>query len=381
VLKTWIRRIHLALAAFAGLLLLNLSLSGALLLYAKDIQAIVNPDYWRLPTNSGQQQSHLSLSTLTKQIESATNIKIKFIQQETAQDKPWLVSLTSGEYLNINPYSGDILLKHNYYDTFYGFVMAWHRWLLYQTESSNKPFKVWMSIASLSLIIEVILGCFLWLKPKHRLKRLKIKWRSKPKTLFYQLHTTLGVFAAIPLILIAFSGMAFHWKPATKQIVEWLTFGQVETAKFDNNKANKAKVESNGSYKYTNDELDRTYQVGKHALVGSLVYRVYLPQNSGEPLKLRLKMPDESHAYSWSWVDIPSGNVLSTFDASKASIATQVWHFKYKFHIGEFLGWPVKVLWLFLSLLPSFFVISGCYLLVKRKKLFTKTLSLTQNAV
>ncbi|WP_448549667.1 PepSY-associated TM helix domain-containing protein [Thalassotalea fusca] len=369
MLKTWIRRIHLTLAALAGLLLLNLSISGALLLYAKDIQAIVNPDYWRLPTGSNLQQSHLPLSTLANQIESATNSKVKFIQQEEKKDKPWLVYLANGEYLNINPYSGKILLKYNYYDTFYGFVMAWHRWLVYQTDLNNKPLKVWMSIASLALMVEVILGCFLWLKPKHRLKRLKIKWRSKPKTLFYQLHTVLGVFAAIPLILIAFSGMAFHWQPATKQVVEWLTFSNVETAKFES-----SNVEQTYVYKHSQYELEQAYQAGQSALEGSSVYRVYLPQKSGEPLKLRLEMPDESHAYSWSWVNIASGNVLATFDASQASLATQVWNFKYKFHIGEFLGWPVKVLWLFISLLPSFFVISGFYLLIKRKKLFTRKL-------
>ena len=353
---------HLILAMLSGLLLLNLSISGALLIYAKDIQAFINPDYWKVSTNNIQEQGTLPLSKLMLKIESATGSKIKFIQQEELPNKAWLVSLTNGKYLSINPYDGKILLEHNYYDTFYGFIMSLHRWLLYQSDSQDKPFKVWVSIASLILIVEILLGCIIWARPKNRLKRLKVKWQSKPKVLYYQLHTCFGVMTSIPLILIAFSGIAFHWQPETKQIVEWLTFSKIESANYD-----KKLTISEVNY-----QLDHAYQMGSSALEGSTVFRVYPPQKQEEPLKLRLKMPDESHGYSWSWVDPSSGEILKTFDASKTSLATRVWNFKYKFHIGEFIGWPVKTLWLLLSLLPGFFIISGAYLLIKRKNLLGK---------
>ncbi|XQF91383.1 hypothetical protein ACOBV8_20725 (plasmid) [Pseudoalteromonas espejiana] len=34
----------------------------------------------------------------------------------------------------------------------------------------------------------------------------------------YQLHTVAGVYVLIPLILIAFTGMAFNWKNATQLV-------------------------------------------------------------------------------------------------------------------------------------------------------------------
>lgn len=357
MLKTWIRRIHLALAMLVGLLLLNLSITGALLLYAKDIQAFINPKFWLIPKAIYLHNSVLPLSKLVDEIELATKSKIKFIQQEEMPHKVWLISLSNGKYLNINPYSAEILLQHSYYDTFYGFIMSWHRWLLYKSESDNKPLKVWISVASLILIIEILLGCYLWLKPKHRLKRLKIKWRSKPKVLYYQLHTTLGVLTAIPLILIAFSGMAFHWQFATKQIIELLSFSKIESVSY------KATLATDN----TKPQLNQAYYIGSSALKDSKVFRVYLPQKQGEPLKLRLKMPSESHGYSWSWVDPNTAKLLKTFNASDTSLATRIWNFKYKFHIGEFIGWPIKILWLIISLLPTFFIFSGLYLLLNRK--------------
>jgi len=360
--KTWFRRCHLLLALLSGLFLISLSVSGALLLYAKDIQRIVNPQYWLIEQQTTSSRQLLSLSALKEKIETTHSHKIQFIEQSSVDDIAWQIRLQNNTYLSINQYTGNTLLRYNYYDTFYGVIMAWHRWLLYSDEQDKKPFKVLMSIASLILIAELFFGLYLWAKPKHRLKRLKVKWQAKNRILIHQLHTVLGVFGCIPLLLIAFSGMTFHWKIPTKNIIEWLTFGDVETVKYQ------AKNFHPSSLVKSSSQLNQAYSAAQMALPTGKVFRIYMPQKQGEPLALRITMPEESHANSWSWADVTTGKLLKSFDATKASTATQVWNFKYKFHIGEFIGWPIKILWLLFSLLPSFFIISGCYLWLKRNK-------------
>ena len=54
-------------------------------------------------------------------------------------------------------------------------------------------------------------------------------------------------------------------------------------------------------------------------------------------------------------------------NAQTASMATQVWHFKYKFLIGDFIGLLVRILLLFISLLPLLFVITGAYMVFQEK--------------
>ncbi|WP_287243310.1 PepSY-associated TM helix domain-containing protein, partial [Pseudoalteromonas sp.] len=44
----------------------------------------------------------------------------------------------------------------------------------------------------------------------------------------------------------------------------------------------------------------------------------------------------------------------------------QTWNFKYKFHIGDFAGPIVQLLWLLFALSPLFFTISGVYFWYKR---------------
>lgn len=358
MLKLALRRIHLILALASGLFLINLSITGALLIYAKDIQQIINPQYWLLESNQNQKpQQLLALSALTKKLEQQTNQKIQFIQLEESRQLPWQVRLENKHYLSINPYTGDILLAYEFSDTFYGFTMSWHRWLLYTDEDNERPMQLWVSIASLIFIFELIIGFSLWIKPKHRLKRLKVRWKAKNKIRFTQLHGSIGVIFCIPLILISFSGIAFFWQDATKQIVEILSFSKVQQHNYQ------AQLIPNQE----GQKLDKAFDAAKVALADGKVYRIYLPKDASAPLRLRVKMPNESHAYSWSWSNPYTGEFLNSFDASKTSIATQVWNFKYNFHIGDFIGWPVKVLWLLISLLPCFFIFSGIYLWIKRK--------------
>jgi len=355
-LKSFLRRIHLFLALSSGLFLINLSITGALLLYAKDIQTIINPQYWSLSDTS--EQKTLTLSEITTKIKHHTPHHITYIQLSKNPERAWQVRLNNDQYLSINPYTNDILLEYRLVDTFYGFVMSWHRWLLYTNDDNEKPMQLWVAIASLILMIELIIGFILWIKPKHKLKRLKVKWKAKNKVRFMQLHGSLGVLFFIPLMLISFSGMAFFWSDATKQVVEWLSFSKIQQHNYQEN----ILVQQEGY------QLDKAYKMAHSALSDGRVYRIYLPKDQSAPLALRIEMPEESHAYSWSFSNPYTGELIHSFDASKTSLATQVWNFKYKFHTGDFIGWPIKIIWLFISLMPCFFTLSGIYLWIRRKK-------------
>ena len=353
-MKIWLRRCHLLLALLSGLFLINLSVSGALLVFGKEIQYLVNPSIWTVTPK----QSHKPLSDLIGEIETYSGSKVKMFTTSPEPELAWQARLMDKTFISINQYTGDVLLQYNFDDTFYGFVMYWHRWLIYESDNNKRPLKLYISIASLILIIEILFGLYMWFKPKKRLKRLKVKPSAKPKVLMYQLHTVIGVFSIVPLILIAFSGMAFHWKDQTKQIVNWLSPGEIESRPV----APKSIVKQHIN-------LDFAYEQGQKVLSSGDIYRIYLPTEADSPLALRIKMPKETYAYSWVWVDIYTGEILKVYDAQTASMATQVWHFKYKFHIGDFIGLPVRILWLFISLLPLLFVITGAYILYFRKKI------------
>jgi uncharacterized iron-regulated membrane protein len=366
-LKIWLRRLHLALALASAIFLVNLSLTGALLVFAKDIQAWCNPQYWTVANSQvlNRQDTPLPTSEIVKQINMLSPSSILFIERNESPFRAWQVRLNDKSYVSINQYTGEVLLHYQYQDTFYGFVMAWHRWLLY-TEGDEHPLGLLPPLASLILCIELILGFYLWARPKNRLKRLKVKWKAKNKVRFMQLHNVLGVYSLIPLFLIAFSGLAFYFKDATQQVVEVLTLSQIQVPE----KVTLATVTQDYPLKNISENyhLDKAIASAQAVFADAWVYRVYMPQSPEDPIKLRMRRPDESHAYSYSWSNPFTGDVIDSFDASQTSLATRVWNFKYSFHIGDFIALPVKFIWVFLGLLPTFFVGSGLYIFIKRRQ-------------
>jgi len=352
MIKT-LRKIHLLVALISSVFMLLLCLSGALLLFAPTLDKLIFPSQWQVSDEGAM----ASISAMTNVVERETESKIMMIEPGRSRRDVWRFKLQSGRYANLDPYRL-IITKHYTSDEYiYGFTMQFHRWLLLKDSEGNKPLQDWVSIVASALIINMLIGFTLWAKPKARLKRLKIKRTRNRKILFSQLHSVLGVFCALPLVLIALSGIAFNWQTPTKWLMETLTLGSIESRPKVNYSA------SAGS----DLPLATLVAAGQAALAQGELHRIYLA-NAQQPLRLRLKMPQESHPFSWVWVDPKTAQVLASYDAQQASLATRVWNFKYKFHIGQFISPHMEWLWLFLCLMPLGFLYTGLWLRLKRGK-------------
>ena len=350
------RKLHLYLAVISALFILNISLTGTLLVFAKELQQYFQPQYWLVTP----QTQMLDVDTLIQRVEKNSQQKIKQLRLAPLADQAWQVHLTNGYRLSINPYSAEILYQYYPTQSFYGFVLAWHRWLLWQTPSGEKPLQVIVASVSLLLILECLLGFLIWLRPKKPLQRLKIRFTAKTKVLVYQLHSVLGVSALIPLILIAFTGLAFFWQNPSKIVLETLLQSKI---------ASVSKLKMSEQYSLAlpkQQNLNQAIKQGEKVFPQGKLYQINLPFKQ-QPLKLRYKMPSEYHPFSWLFLD-RNNQILQRYDASQQNLATRVWYFKYNFHIGDFAGVASKVLWLLFALLPCFFVLSGCWLFFARRK-------------
>lgn len=355
--KKRLRQCHLAIALVTGIFFMLSGLTGAALIYAKPIQRLINPHYWTVTPQS----TPISINMLEKHIRQKFNQSPDFMTIEGPDNHlAWQVKLADDSYVSINPYTGKVLLQYDLEDTFYGFSIALHRYLMFPHGLSRDIARYFVSVVALLMLLEVLLGFYLWVKPKKPLKRFKINIRSKPKVFYTQLHSVVGVACFIPLTLIAFSGIAFHLKTPTSAVINWLTPGTIETRP-----PPPAVTPPVGSAPL---QFDKSWRNASQALPGSTLFRIYFPTAQGKPLAFRVQTPGESHAYSWIWTDPYSGQILQVYDASQSSVATQVWNFKYKFHIGMFAGYLLTPLWLILSLSPLLFTLSGIYLWLKRRR-------------
>ena len=333
-----------------------LSITGALLIYAKDIQRFVQPQFWTVanPSNNNVIAYPILLSNITLH----TQQPVTLLMPEQKPDYAWQAQLANKQYVSVDPYTGKIIHQYDYYETIYGFTMALHRWLLYENGDGDRPLRNWVSACALIFIINMLVGVYIWLKPKNRLKRLVIKPKAKLRILLYQLHTVIGMYLFIPLILIAFTGMAFNWKTQTQAVLEFVTQNSVEARPKPPALEVPATIDD--------DNLAVALHNALQIFPDAELFRIYMPKKASEPLALRIKNPGESHAYSWVWANQYTGTVLQSYDASRANLTTQAWNFKYKFHIGDFVGPLVQIVWLFIALTPVLFILTGGYFWYKR---------------
>jgi len=358
-MKIWLRRTHLILTLLSSVLLLSICISGALLSFAKEAEQLFLSERWLVKAKPASLLESDGLSELVSHLNQQlpVNNPAKLILIESDPNLAWQTVLLDGLYTNFNPYNGELLASYRFEDSPYGFLMAWHRWLLYSTEH-EKPLRPIISCAALVLIVQLLLGLWMWLRPKNRLRRLRVNFSAKPYAVLYQLHSVLGVLLILPLILIAFSGMSFYWESATSRIVEGITQHTRQQPIHPRAKS--------ADEKEIHSQLNAAFQSARQALPKGELHRIYLPVNSTDPLKLRIKMPGQSHPYSWAWADANSGEVLGHYDASQANLATQVWNFRYRFHIGDFYGLTLRLIWIVIALAPVFFVVGGLYLFYRR---------------
>lgn len=87
LLKLWLRRTHLILTLVSGLFLICLSITGAILVYAKDIQRLVQPQLWTVenPNNNNVIAYPILLSTITLH----TQQPVTLLMPEQNPDYAW----------------------------------------------------------------------------------------------------------------------------------------------------------------------------------------------------------------------------------------------------------------------------------------------------
>ena len=344
-LKQW----HILLSISVGAVLLLQSISGALLTFGKEIQRSISPANWTVSAEHNKADVGYLLEQLQLQADR-NNVKVSRLYLETQPHLAWRALMSNGEQWNINPYTGKIIDRFRSGDDFYSVVLQIHRWLLVSDEPARRWARHVTSVTASALIIQVFIGLFLWLKPaKSAMKRLRFKRHKTAKARLTQWHLMLGVYTAPLIILVAVCGIGFNW-PWVGKLAEWSTASVIE-------RPAKHRFAAVGGAQAWSEAIRN----GQQALPQGQLYRIYFPQQENQALSLRYKMPGESYPYSFVWLDGGSGDVIDVYDASLATSATQLWNFKYVFHIGNFAGLAVRMMWLLLSLLPSFFLLSGIW--------------------
>lgn len=207
---------HLSLAIPAALFIFIMSASGVLLTYEHAIlNWVAAGERVDIPEGAERMTVDEIAEAARAQAPDAPRFSLRFANRDEA---PVEVSMGRSGGFYLNPYTGEPFESRvpGIEDGFHT-IMYVHRWLALEGESRSTG-KLIMGISNLVFLFLIVSGLYLWLPkifkwPFFRQHLFFMKKYPTAKARDYNWHHVFGIWALIPLFLIALSGavISFPW--------------------------------------------------------------------------------------------------------------------------------------------------------------------------
>ena len=212
------RKLHLWLSLPFGLIIMTTCLTGALLVFEKEITELVRHDSYTIPVRKTQS---LSLQSLLERVarETPDSVQITSVTIPSDFRRAYTVGLSKPRRAGVlvDPYTGKIVGQSGRLP-FFTTVRELHRWLLDSMKPDSEGIfwgRVIVGTSTLLFVFILLTGLFLWWPKKLKGvgKRLKISLRHGRQRLFTDLHTVGGVYVFVLLLAMAMTGLtwSFEW--------------------------------------------------------------------------------------------------------------------------------------------------------------------------
>ncbi|RYF88371.1 MAG: PepSY domain-containing protein [Chitinophagaceae bacterium] len=383
-MKIFFRRIHLYLGIAAGLIIMITCLTGAILVYEKELMKLFNHSRYyvavqpnRLSTDSlinrlKTQEPKASVQSIKIYNNPESTVEIAFTAQKGKGNKAAAgagekgkAGQTEGTRLTafMNPYTGEVAEIYNHRESFFYWVMDVHRWML-----GGKIGKMVVGVATIFFLIIIITGIVLWWpRNKQILKqRLKIKADAGFKRLNHDYHVVLGFYSSIFLFVLAFTGLAWSFEWFNKGIYT-VTRSTMERAK---------PLKSAASI----DSLNRIGTEAALSIVHSLAptahyYNISLPKQAKDAYAISLLSQQAEHesASDTYFVDAYKGNLLGKQLYTDKNLGQRVRATFKPVHVASIYGHTSKIVGVIVCLLGTFFPASGIIMWWNRTRKKRKT--------
>ncbi|NIG57036.1 PepSY domain-containing protein [Chitinophaga sp. Cy-1792] len=341
--------IHRLTGLIAGIMLLLISCTGALLVFSDEIdEQLYSQSHYIQP---GNQPLPLSRQFQAVRNANSGNPYIMVVKMPQASNETTVFRAEYDAqrkiYCFVNPYTAQIVDMRGNTDYFMGKVLYFHFELL-----SGK------TGAQIILVTGILLACSLlsgiWIYRKSFAKvlsfRLSMEW-SNPKRRWRNLHRITGVWSVVFLTIITTTGIIMEQK--------------VIASRKGNTKV--AEIPANVDY-------DQLLVQAEQAIPGLEIVGVRPPKKAGAPIKVL------GHAHESSfWGEYASnvsfsidGKLQKVTDFSKASFADKFNAAIAPLHFGNFGGIFVKIIWSLFGLTPGLLSMSG-FLIWYRRRFLVKS--------
>jgi len=339
---------HLWLGLILGLYFVVIGITGSLLIFGRELDVWLNPGL--LTVAPGGERAPLS-KVLAEFEKAYPDAKPSYINYPTNLQGVYSIRLGPNQasqlYVYQNPYTGAVIGERTRAGHLYGFLCYLHFYLLFGQTGWNAN-----GYGAILLTVLLLSGVWLWW-PNRGAGRMV--WRSKfriqtqmgMKKLLYDVHNAAGIYPLIFSLIFTLTTVEFIFPDATKNFVYALT-GEAKDPVM--------KVEASGS-KLPLDQL----VAAADAAVDGQIRRVSFPLASSAPLTVRKEWDDwnVNRNHASVAVDPYTGRAMVLYDTRQGGIGRKIIQYCVPLHYGIWGGIPMRILYVFLGLVPLLAFITG----------------------
>lgn len=233
-MKRLFRKIHLWLALPFGLIIIVICLTGAILIFEKEITQLVRWEAFHLEEGDAEA---LPIGDLIYKVQKSLNDERK-VRSVTVTNHPrhaYTVSFPQPRWNSyyVNQYTGEVICEAGKLP-FFGYVMRLHRWLLDSAKPDGGVFwgRIIVGVSTIAFILSMIAGVIIWWPKNWRMlkRRFKIRTRLGRNLFWFDLHNTSGAVSFLVLVAMGLTGLNWSFSGYRKGFLALLGFkpGEVE---------------------------------------------------------------------------------------------------------------------------------------------------------
>ena len=348
-MRTFLRRLHKWLSLPAGILITIMCLTGAILVFQDEIQELSNPThYFVKEVKDAPIPLDQLIPMVNAQLDSNTVADVKI---SADLKRTYTMTLKEGFRVSafVDQYTGKVTGMYKFRESPFFTIMSLHRWLL---DGSRTWGKYTMGISTLLFVFILITGFIVWMPRRFKRSRFKIQFRKGKKRLLYDLHSVLGAYASLILLICALTGLvwSFDWYRNGLFII----FG-----------AEVAKEQPRGNSKKENPEKSELNIANWQKAFDTLKmlnpdYEYIRMQDASAVVHQKSSIT--SRATDKSKFDPETGEITKTILFKDQEKTTRIWAWVYSLHVGNYWGIWSKIFTCLFALIGASLPLTGYYI-------------------
>lgn len=382
--KKWSAKLHLWFGLAIGLLILIISITGALFVFKEDIENFQRQDVIYHKEQNIENKQLLPLHVLEEKVNAQVKEKYPIHWVNIPMDKSrsyrfyWYEHDTNAwnyfdEYpiyqvAYVNPYNGEVLKVYDEKNGFFQIVKMIH-WSFLLKESWGKYV---VGIPVVIFVGMLISGIILWWpkSKKARKQRFTFQWKNVKswKRKNYDVHNIFGFYSSVLGLIFAITGLFYSF--FVVQAAIYFIFSGGKTALPDYSAyTTKAPIEERNEH-----TLDRVAEKTRSIFPDKFAFTIdlghdHMDDHEHPNFEIYVQHLSYSyHQYSSLIFDENSGELLKTIHYKDKNFGEKAVGANYDIHVGSILGLPTKIIAFIISLMIASLPVTGFMIWWGRKK-------------